>query len=82
MHTSAIHAGDIIYANKRGRLFHAKVINLNTNGKLRVEPIEHNISYRHIQTSEITEHWTRNTTTRRTAPAPNTQPTLQLPLAL
>ena len=83
MRTSAIRIGDIVCCNKRGRLFHAKVRELDADGKLLVEPIERNISYRHIEASEITAHWARSTTTTR-APraAKKTQPALELPLAL
>jgi hypothetical protein len=82
MRSSAIRAGDIVYASKRGRLFHAKVIEVDTAGSLLVEPIERNISYRHLQASGITEHWSRSTSTRRAAREPKGQATLELPLAL
>jgi hypothetical protein len=47
-----------------------------------VEPIERNISYRQLQASEITEHWSRSSSTRRAAREPKAQATLELPLAL
>ena len=53
MRTSSIRAGDIVYASKRGRLFHAKVLQSDAAGTLLVEPIERNISYRHLHASEI-----------------------------
>lgn len=81
MRTTSVRVGDIVYANKRGRHFHAKVLELAAGGTLLVEPIERNISYRHLEASEITEHWARNTPTRRAAGASKPQPT-QLPLAL
>jgi len=82
MRTSAIRAGDIVHANKRGRLFHAKVVEIDAAGTLLVEPIERNISYRHLQASEITEHWARNAATRQRAREPKAQPRLELPIAL
>ena len=82
MRTSSIRAGDIVYASKRGRPFHAKVVEVDAAGTLLVEPIEPNISYRHLQAFEITEHWSRSSSTRRAAHQPKTQPTLELPLAL
>jgi len=82
MRTSSIQTGDVVLCNKRGRLFHAKVVELAAGGTLLVEPIERNISYRHVEASEVAEHWARSTTTRRAARAARTQPTLQLPLAL
>ena len=75
-------AGDIVYANKRGRVFHAKVIAIQASGTLVVEPIERNISYRHLQASEINAHWARSCSTRRAAREPNAQPTPELQLAL
>jgi hypothetical protein len=82
MRSSAIRAGDIVYASKRGRLFHAKVVDVDATGALLVEPIERNISYRHLQASEISEHWSRSSSTRRAPREPNAQATLTLPLAL
>ena len=82
MRTSSIRAGDIVCASKRGRLFHAKVIEVDAAGSLLVEPIERNISYRHVQASEITEHWSRSSSTRRAAREPKAQATLEFPLAL
>jgi hypothetical protein len=46
MRTRSIQPGDIVYANKKGRLFHAKVLGTGNGGVLIVEPIERNISYR------------------------------------
>ena len=82
MRTSSIRAGDIVYASKRGRLFHAKVVEVDAAGSLLVEPIERNISYRHVQASEIKEHWARSSSPRRVAREVNAQPTPELQLAL
>jgi len=82
MRTSSIRAGDIVYANKRGRLFHAKVISIDADATLTVEPIERNISYRHLQASEIAEHWARNSAARRTTSAPKSQTSLDLAVPL
>ena len=82
MRTGAIAVGDIVYASKRGRLFHATVLKLEAGGALLVEPIQRNISYRHLDASDITAHWARATTTRRAPRKPAPQPTLELPLAL
>ena len=82
MRTSSIRIGDIVCCNKRGRLFHAKVLKLDADGTILVEPIERNISYRHVEASEIAAHWARSTPARRAARVAKTQPTLELPLAL
>ena len=78
MRTSLIEPGDLVYCNRRGRFFYAKVVEVD-GGTLLVEPIERNVSYRHVSPSEITEHWVRSTQTRRTARAPKTE-ALELPL--
>jgi len=65
MRTRAIQPGDIVFCNKGGRLFHAKVIGTGAAGALNVEPIERNISYRQIRASEIADHWTHRIATRR-----------------
>ena len=74
MRTSLIECGDLVYCNRRGRFFYAKVVESDGGGRLLVEPIERNVSYRHVSPSEIVEHWTRNTKTRRATRAPKTQP--------
>ena len=65
MRTRAIQPGDIVFCNKGGRLFHAKVIGTGAAGALTVEPIERNISYRQVRASEIADHWTHRVATRR-----------------
>ena len=81
MRTSLIECGDLVYCNRRGRFFYAKVVESDGGGTLLVEPIERNVSYRHVSPSQIVEHWTRSTkTSRRATRAPKTQP-LQPPLA-
>jgi hypothetical protein len=82
MRSSSIRAGDIVYASKRDRLFHAKIVEVDATGTLLVEPIERNIPYRHLQPSDITEHWSRRSSTPRVPREPNNEPTLELPLAL
>ena len=52
-----IQAGDIVFCNKGGRLFHAKVIGTRAAGVLYVEPIERNVAYRQVKASEIADHW-------------------------
>ena len=79
MRATAIRAGDIVHANKRGRLFHAKVISAGVCGTLVVEPIERNISYRHLEASEITAHWSRHPPVRP-APRPARRQELSLPV--
>jgi hypothetical protein len=64
----------------RPRLY-AKVLQLDASGTLLVEPIERNISYRHVEACEITEHWALSTTPRRVRHAAK-QPTLEPQLRL
>jgi hypothetical protein len=78
--TRSIQPGDIVYANKKGRLFHAKVIGAGVGGVLIVEPIERNISYRQLTATEIADHWTHTVATRREDHPPPAQTTLDLSL--
>jgi hypothetical protein len=80
MRTRSIQPGDIVYANKKGRFFHAKVLGAGDGGMLIVEPIERNISYRQLRASEISEHWTHTVATRRTGRQAPAQTTLDLAL--
>ena len=81
MRIAAVKPGDIVYANKKGRLFHAKVIGAGAGGVLIVERIERNISYRQLRASEIAEHWTHNLATRRQDRRAPTQTALDLDAA-
>ncbi|MEA2233477.1 MAG: hypothetical protein QOD83_3293 [Solirubrobacteraceae bacterium] len=64
MRTRAIHPGDVVLINKRGRVFHAKVRGVAAGGGFDIAPIERGISYRHVKASEITDHWTHSSTRR------------------
>ena len=57
MRTRAIHRGDVVLVNKKGRLFHAKVQGLGATGGFAVVPIERNVSYRQASAREIVDHW-------------------------
>jgi len=78
MRTRAIQPGDIVFANKGGRLFHAKVIGTGAGGVLNVEPIERNISYRQVKPSEVADHWSHRAATRREDRAAGAQTALDL----
>ncbi len=80
MRTRAIRPGDIVFCNKGGRLFHAKVTGIATDtaGTLLIAPIERNISVRQVKASEIADHWAHNVATRRQDRPPNGQTTLDL----
>ena len=80
MRTRSIEPGEIVYCNKGGRLFHAKVIGSGATGMLIVEPIERNISYRQVKASEIADHWAHNIATRREDRASQAQTALDLSL--
>jgi hypothetical protein len=78
MRTRSIQPGDIVFCNKAGRLFHAKVIGAGATGTLVVEPIERNISYRQVKAAEITDHWPHSPATRREDRPETGQTALQL----
>ena len=70
-------------ANKKGRLFHARVIGAGAGagGVLIVQPIQRNISYRQITAPEIADHWSHAVATRREDRRPPTQTALDLDAA-
>ncbi len=57
MRTRGIDPGDMVLVNKRGRIFHARVRKVEEDGRLRVEPVERNISYRECTAREVVDHW-------------------------
>ena len=65
MRTRAIHPGDIVLVNKRGRIFHATVRGAAAGGGFDVAPIERGITYRHVKAAEITAHWPHAVAPRR-----------------
>lgn len=78
MRLAAIKPGDIVACNKKGRVFHAKVKGAGAAGTLVIVPMERNISYRHVQANEITDHWSHTAQTRRADRRPPTQTKLDL----
>ena len=44
--------------NKRGRLFHARVIGTGSTGGLSVEPLDRRITWRQASAREVIDHWT------------------------
>ncbi len=44
--------------NKRGRLFHARVLGVGGAGGLSVEPLDRRISWRQASAREVIDHWT------------------------
>lgn len=56
MRLRGINPGDLVLVNKRGRLFHARVRQVETD-RLRVDPLERNVSYREATAHEIADHW-------------------------
>jgi hypothetical protein len=57
MRTRAIAPGDLVLVNKRGRLFHARVLGTSAGG-LSVEPLDRRISWRQATAREVIDHWT------------------------
>ena len=43
--------------NKRGRLFHARVLGTGSAGGLSVEPLDRRITWRHASAREVIDHW-------------------------
>ena len=57
MRTRGIEPGDMILANKRGRIFYAKVRALEPDGSLTIDPLERNVSFRRVNAREVADHW-------------------------
>ncbi len=58
MRTRAIAPGDLVLVNKRGRLFHARVLGTGSAGGLSVEPLDRRITWRQASAREVIDHWT------------------------
>ena len=78
MRTRSIQPGDIVFCNKSGRPFYARVIGAGAGGTLTVAPIERNIRHRQVTASEIADHWAHAVATRRQDRTPREQTTLDL----
>ncbi|MDX6707961.1 MAG: hypothetical protein QOK16_1093 [Solirubrobacteraceae bacterium] len=81
MRITSIKPGDIVLANKKGRLFHATVTGVGPAGTLLVAPIQRNISYRQITAAEIADHWSHAVSIRRQDRRPAAQTRLDLDAA-
>ena len=57
MRTRAIAPGDLVLVNKRGRLFHARVLGTGMAGGLSVEPLDRRITWRQASAREVIDHW-------------------------
>lgn len=57
MRTRAIHRGDLVLIDKRGRLFYARVLGVGTMDGLTVEPLDRRVSWRSATAREVTDHW-------------------------
>ena len=57
MRTRAIAPGDLVLVNKRGRLFHARVLGTGSAGGLSVEPLDRRITWRQASAREVIDHW-------------------------
>ncbi len=57
MRTRAIHPGDLVLVNKRGRLFYARVVGAGAMDGLSVEPLDRRVSWRSATAREVSDHW-------------------------
>lgn len=57
MRTRAIAPGDLVLVNKRGRLFHARVLGTGSAGGLSLEPLDRRITWRQATAREVIDHW-------------------------
>ena len=57
MRTRAIHPGDLVLVDRRGRRFYARVGGLERAGVLAIEPLDRRVSYRSAKAREVVDHW-------------------------
>jgi hypothetical protein len=53
--------GDIVLVNKRGQLFHARVLGTHAGSGYSIAPLDRDVRHRHAAADELTEHWRRAT---------------------
>ena len=53
MRLRAVHPGDVVLANHKGRVFYARVVGHERAGVLRVEPLERHVTYRSVKAREV-----------------------------
>ena len=66
--TRAIHPGDLVLVDRRGRLFYAKVAGLEQAGVLAIEPLERRVTYRTAKAREVVDHWAHSRADRDERP--------------
>jgi hypothetical protein len=57
MTTAGIRAGDIVLCDKGGRRYHALFKGPDGDGRFRIEPISHGITYRTVTAHQIVAHY-------------------------
>jgi hypothetical protein len=68
MRLRAVHPGDVVLANHKGRVFYARVVGHERAGVLRVEPLERHVTYRSVKAREVVDHWTHTGSARDERP--------------
>ena len=68
MRLRAVHPGDVVLANHKGRVFYARVVGHERAGVLRVEPLERHVSYRSVKAREVVDHWAHASSEREERP--------------
>jgi hypothetical protein len=59
-HVTAVHRGDLVFVNQRGRLFYAKVVGVVADARPAIEPLDRAIRVRTAKPAEIVDHWARS----------------------
>jgi hypothetical protein len=68
MRLRAVHPGDVVLANHKGRVFYARVVGHERAGVLRVEPLERHVTYRSVKAREVVDHWVHTSGSRDDRP--------------
>jgi hypothetical protein len=68
MRLRAVHPGDVVLANHKGRVFYARVVGHERAAVLRVEPLERHVTYRSVKAREVVDHWAHAASARDQRP--------------
>ncbi len=67
MTLGAVHVGDVVLADRKGRRFYA-IVTDKGQGELAVEPIDRRVTYHHVKAREVVEIWHKRRRRNGTAP--------------
>lgn len=72
MRLSGVRVGDIVQCDVKGRRFHAEVTAVPPEGDLQVRPLTPAVTYRHVTSRQVLEHWRKTGRPAAETPAATT----------